>query len=68
MLWCLPYGLRTAEAQPLQIADVALPNANGLGALMVRAKRNRLVPFQLVARLMKQYLHMLEIALRARYY
>jgi integrase/recombinase XerD len=41
LLWCLAYGLRIAEAQALQIGDVAQPNGNGLGALMVRGKGNK---------------------------
>jgi len=41
LLWCLAYGLRIAEAQALQIGDVAQPNGNGLGSLMVRGKGNK---------------------------
>ncbi len=41
LLWCLAYGLRIAEAQELQINDIAPPNDSGLGALSVRGKGNK---------------------------
>jgi integrase/recombinase XerC len=41
LLWCLAYGLRIAEAQALQIGDIAPPNDSGLGALSVRGKGNK---------------------------
>ena len=41
LLWCLAYGLRIAEATALEIGDVAAPNGDGMGALMVRGKGNK---------------------------
>ncbi len=41
LLWCLSYGMRIAEVTALDIGDVAAPNGNGMGALMVRGKGNK---------------------------